>query len=225
MNSTNYSPKFLPEKGLKFSGRVSGYYNDKTLKDFLLGVTIPSMGIINDTIFINNEEGMFQMTDLRFMDSTLVLMQVYKETNRKIKKYNKAEVHIEYASKPEVTEFSTPNLYVKQEYVEKAKKLNQISEAYFLDNKAFKLEEVVVKGKKLNESDLNINPLYGEPSNRLIIDSLGASSALNIFDLLRQVPGLLIFGSSISIRGAAAGPAKALVRIRRKESHFALLGQ
>lgn len=206
IDSTSFSPKFLPEKGLKFSGSVSNSNNDNTIDEFLIGLTIPSLGIIRDTILVNNDKGKFQIVDLKLKDSTLVFIQVYKETNRKIKKYKNAEVQVEYPTRPSIAQFSNPRSDVKREYIEKVKKLNQISEAYFLDNKAFELEEVVVRGNKFEERAINVNALYREPSNRIIVDSLRAIDGYqNVIDIIRQMPGAMIMGTGfkekIMIRG------------------------
>ncbi|WNB18491.1 TonB-dependent receptor [Marivirga arenosa] len=200
--------QFLPEKGLKLRGKVADYYNDKTINEFLLGVTIPSIGMINDTLFVNNETGSFQVTDLKLMDSTWIFFQVYKKKNEKVKKYKSAKVKLTYSPRPQIRDVFDVDYEIKEDYIEKVRKLNQISEAYFLDNKSVELNEVLVKANKLNEPDYNITTLYGEPSNRIVLDSMGIVGYQNVFDLLRFVPGVRVIGSfpfeTVTIRGVVS---------------------
>jgi len=205
LDSIDFSAKYLPEAGLKITGKASNYYNDKNLKEHFLGVTIPSIGVLNE-VFAPSEDGTFQLIDLELMDSSNIFIQAYKEKNGKIKKYKSSKIQLEYPSRPDVTYFSNNKSEVKPDYIEKIKKLREISEAYYLDDQTIELEEVVVTEKSFQQDEMDRRTLYFEPSNRIILDSVGlVAFSQTVFDLLRQVPGVQVLGvypnQSVQIRG------------------------
>lgn len=205
LDSDDFSPKHLPEKGLKVTGRVSNFYNDKDLKEPLIGVTIPSIGVLNETFKIN-QDGTFQIGGLQLMDSTQMIIQAFKEKGEKMKKYPGAKITLGYPPRPDVTYIPSPESDVNPAFIEKTKKLNQISAAYFLDNEITRLDELVVTAKSYTRSEIDKRTPYSEPSNRLTLDSLvTAALSQSIFDLLRRVPGIRITGTfpeqSAIIRG------------------------
>jgi len=194
--NNDFSPQFLPEQGLKIRGKAINYYNEKNLKEPSIGLTIPSIGVLNETFKIN-EGGVFQITGLELMDSTMIYMQAYREKNGKIKKYQSAKIELESPPRPDISQIPNNNSDIAPDVIEKAKKLEQISKAYFLDERLTELEEVVVTGKSLKQEEMDKRTLlYSRPSNRLILDSIPfVSAALSVFDLLQQVPGITITGA------------------------------
>ena len=208
LDSIDFTPKYLPGVGLKIRGKATNYYNDKNLKEPLIGMTIPSIGVLDET-FSTNEDGTFQVVDLKLMDSTIIYIQVYKEKNGETKKYLNAKIQLEYPPRPGITYFSNNKSDVTLGYIEKIKKLKKISEAYFLDDQTIELEEVVVTEKSFEQDEMDKRTLYTEPSNRIIMDSLGFTLGYQtVFDLLRMIPGVMVLGTfpneSVQIRGFAS---------------------
>lgn len=75
------------------------------------------------------------------------------------------------------------------------------------------LEEVTVSAKAMTQND-SLNEIkrrytiYGEPSNRLVMDSKKYVGYQSVFDLLRRIPGVTVIGSppnqSATIRGVSS---------------------
>lgn len=200
----DFSPRYLAEKGLKIRGKAINYYNDKYLKEPLIGLSIPSIGALNETFKIG-KDGRFQISGLILMDSSMIFMQAFREKNEKIKKYQSAKIELEYPPRPDVTQIPHNNDDLKPDFLAKTKKLEEISRAYFLDSQFTELEEVVVTAKNIKQDEMDKRTtLYAQPDNRLILDSLG-SFFLSVFDALQRVPGVTVTGSfpnqSARIRG------------------------
>lgn len=203
--ASDFSPQYLAEKGLSIRGKAINYYNNKNLKEPLIGLTIPSIGVLNETFKIR-EDGSFQIAGLQLMDSTMIFMQAFREKNEKIEEYQKAKIELEYPPRPVVTLIPHSDSDVKPDFLTKTKKLEEISRAYFLDNQVIELEEVVVTVKNFEQDEMDKRvTMYSEPDKRLILDSLGLFT-LSVFDALRLVPGVFVTGSfpnqSAIIRGA-----------------------
>ncbi|WMN07213.1 TonB-dependent receptor plug domain-containing protein [Marivirga arenosa] len=194
LDSIDYSPQFMPEKGLKIGGQVSDSKKGKISTDLSITVTIPAIGLMTDTLLLTSDDGSFQVSDLVLMDSTMVFVQVYKEKNGRIMKYKDAKVEQQYCKRPEINAFSVHNNGANRKYIDKVKKLNQISEAYFLQDQTIMLEEVVARGNRLEESSLGINTIYEKPSSRIMLDSVGVVQGFTVFDYLRRVPGVFVVG-------------------------------
>lgn len=202
--ASDFSPQYLPEKGLKIWGKAINYYNDKDLNEPLIGLTIPSIGVLNETFKIS-EHGTFQIAGLVLMDSTVIFMQAFREKNDKIKEYQSAKIELEYPPRPDVNQVPHNESDVKPDFLAKTKKLEEISIAYFLDNQVTELEEVVVTTKNFKQDEMDRRTtLYSEPDNRLIMDSLGVFYT-SVFDALYRVPGVTVTGTfpnqSARIRG------------------------
>lgn len=202
----DFRPKYPPERGLSIRGRALNYYNDKDLKEPTIGLTIPSIGVMNET-FKLNEDGTFHIEGLELMDSTILYLQAYREKNEKLKKYESAKIELEYPLRPDVTAIPYVESAINDDFLEKTKKLEQIARLYFLDERFTQLETVEVKARKFKKEEMDKRAyLYSEPSNRLILDSLpNTQGALSVFDLLYQVPGVIVTGAfpnqSVQIRG------------------------
>lgn len=206
LNENKLSPEFLPEKGLKINGEVTKSNNDKNFKEALIGLTIPSIGVINET-FNTNEDGTFEIIELTLMDSTIVFLKAFK--NEKNNEYRNVNIQLTYPSRPDVASIPNPESQINPVFIKKTKKLKQISNAYFTDTNVTTLEEVVVTGERIKQNDMNkrASIFYTQPSNRLIIDSLGSGATnSSVFDLIRgRIAGVKMNGNfpdqTIFIRG------------------------
>ena len=128
-------------------------------------------------------------------------IKIDREKNRELKEYQSAKIELEYPPRPDVTQIARRESDVKPGFLAKTEKLEQISKTYFLDDQVIKLEEVLVTEKNFKQDEMDKRtPLYSEPDNRVILDSLGFVF-ISVFDALQQVPGVYIDGQSVTIRG------------------------
>ncbi len=193
LEKDDFSPQYLPENGLKITGRASNFYTDKSLKNALIGLTIPSLGL--DETFDIDDDGIFEIVGLRLTDSTTIFIRALKESGAEPKKYKNAKVTLDYPNRPEVTSDLNTEQEANSAFLEKSKKLKEISDAYFQDEEAIQLDDVVVTAKSLKQEEMDRRTLYNEPSDRILVDSLGLiSSAQSVFDLLRYVNGVIVTG-------------------------------
>lgn len=193
--SWGFSPVFLPEEGLKIVGKASNFYNDKSLKEASLGVSIPSIGILNETVPLG-EDGAFQIDGFRLMDSTNIYLQVYENKKGKAVNYRNVDIHITSTSRPCIENSMSQPADLNFEYLEKANKLEQISKLYFLDENIKELDEVVVSASSLKKEEINRRTLYTNPTHRLMLDSIRhIQGARSVFDLLRDISGVIVTGT------------------------------
>lgn len=193
--SKEFYPSFLAEQGLKIVGKASNFYNDKSIKDAILGVSIPSLGVLNETTTLA-KDGSFQIDGFSLMDSTNIYLQVYKNKLGKNSNYKRAYIHLTALDRPMVRNFSNSTSKVNPAHVEKANTLEQISNLYFLDKEAKELDEVIVKARSIKKEEMDQRTLYTNPSDRIILDSMKYDQgARSIFDLLRNIAGIRVSGT------------------------------
>ncbi|MEP3390769.1 MAG: TonB-dependent receptor plug domain-containing protein [Reichenbachiella sp.] len=193
--SQNFSPTYFPEEGLKIVGKASNYYNDKDLKGATLGVSIPSLGVLNETTSLS-EDGSFQIDGFSLMDSTSIYLQVYKEQQGKNEPYRKASIHLEGINRPDIRPFLNNSVNPNKALEEKAQTLEQISKLYFIDENVRELDEVIIKARSLKQEEIAHRTLYTNPSHRMMLDSMKYNQgARSIFDLLRNIPGINVTGT------------------------------
>jgi hypothetical protein len=194
LNTEEFSPEYWPENGLTFSAKIYNYYTDKHLNEPLVSISIPSIGVLSETFRIG-EDGTFHVRDLELMDSTDIFIKALKSKGEKTKESNIAKISLQHLPRPAVASIPFSDTGINPFFYEKSKKLNKISQTYFLDNQVKRLEEVVITGKRSTLNEIDRRTLYREPSHRLILDDLPPHAITqSVFDLLRRVPGVQVFG-------------------------------
>nr|WKN39660.1 TonB-dependent receptor plug domain-containing protein [Tunicatimonas sp. TK19036] len=204
-------PEYMAERGFQIKGQMVRYYNRDQPENGQV-----SMMVVGDSFAFaegeTNESGEFAFVDNQFQDTTEVVIQARRVKGKKEKLKKDVYINLELFSPPPITHRLSsglsPWLPMMGDYLEQQQKINQIDQAYNFDQKTIVLDEVEVKGRKddFDNPFRQADQFYGEPSNRLILDSIpGGTSALSVFDLLRRVPGVQVYGAfpnqMASIRG------------------------
>lgn len=207
LENESFVPEHFPEKGITIKGKAVNYYNNAALKEPVIGVTIPSIGILNETFSIK-EDGEFQLVGLKLMDSTKIYIQAFREKKEKLKNYQTAKIQLESPLRPNVNNSPQALNDINPDFLEKAEKLKKISSAYFLDDDLTELDEIVVTAKSIKQTEMERRTsLYKEPDSRIIMDSIRVNF-LSIFDALQRVSGVTVVGSfpnySARIRGISS---------------------
>ncbi|MEO1254193.1 MAG: TonB-dependent receptor plug domain-containing protein, partial [Bacteroidota bacterium] len=201
-----FNSKFLPEDGLTIRGKIVDYLKPKEPRQGNISLSAPELGelsISGET----KENGSFAFTGNKFFDSTKVVLNAHGYRGKKRKKDESVSIKLSHQDIPIISNNPKATTGISRKFVQKVDKLNQISLAYNLDPEATMLDELVVTGQSLTVERMNKRTsTYGEPSDRVVVDSLGFSVAgQTVFDLLRRVPGVLVSGArpnqSVLIRG------------------------
>ncbi|MEP1034100.1 TonB-dependent receptor plug domain-containing protein [Ekhidna sp.] len=205
-------PKHWSEDGIIFSGQVVDYYNRELPRESQISLSI----LDNDLGFVQGEtddQGSFFFTGNDFYDSTDLLFQAQRKLKRKEKLRNDVYISLDEKSQPDFDESYFNNYPIfklkKQEtYLAEKEKMEKIERAFNFDKDAIMLDAVQVTGVKEIRNDPFMSPfkVYGEPTNRVVADSIMRGVALiSIYDLFRRIPGVRVFGSfpnqSIQIGG------------------------
>jgi len=204
----------MVERGFQIKGQMVRYYNREQPVSGQV-----TMMVMDSSYFMaegrTNESGQFAFVDNQFRDTTELVIQARRVKGKKEKLKKDVYIDLELFTEPPVEPQRNPDqsvwLSTMADYLEQQQKIDQIDEAYNFDEKTIVLEGVEIKGRKNDFHDpfRDANRFYGEPDNRIILDSIpGGAGALSIFDLLRRVPGVQIFGSypnqSAVIRGISS---------------------
>ena len=216
-----------PVRGATIRGKTTRLNNpDQPVKaDLYLSAMGGSEGFFMEHI-TTGDNGEFVFLDFPFFDSTGLVLQanVYndsKGTSRKRKKRDttgpqgnrSVAIHLEQDTFATVTGLDQPRTLskssVSDDYLADRRQSNKVDSA-FAGLWNIDLEEILVKGHRTRaeEQDYNEKTYFGEPTNRVVVDSLGTSFTANmsVFDLLRRIPGIQIVGNppgeAAVIRGA-----------------------
>ncbi|WKN40778.1 TonB-dependent receptor plug domain-containing protein [Tunicatimonas pelagia] len=193
--------EYMVERGFQIKGQMVRYYSrDQPVSGPITMMTVDSSFFVAEGK--TNESGQFTFVDNQFQDTTELVIQARRVKGRKEKLKKDVFIKLELPTKPPVEQARSPDqsawLSMMGNYLEQQQKINQIDEAYNFDEKVIILDEVEIEGRKddFNDPFRDANRLYSEPDNRIILDSIpGGASALSIFDLLRRVPGVQVFGA------------------------------
>ncbi|MEO0330890.1 MAG: TonB-dependent receptor plug domain-containing protein, partial [Bacteroidota bacterium] len=191
----------IVERGFQIQGQMVRYYN----RDQPVSGSITMM-VMDSSIFIaegkTNEDGRFTFIDNQFRDTTELVIQARRVKGKKEKLKNDVYIDLERLTEPPIKQQLSPDqsvwLAMMADYLDQQEKISQIDDAYNFDQKTIVLEGIEIEGRKddFNDPFRDADRLYSEPDNRIILDSIpGGAGALSIFDLLRRVPGVQIFGS------------------------------
>lgn len=201
----------IVERGFQIQGQMVRYYK----RDQPVSGQITMMALDSSYFLVEgrtSENGQFTFVDNQFRDTTELVIQARRIKGKKEKLKKDVYIDLELPTGPPIDQPRSPDqsvwLSLMANYLEQQEKINQIDESYNFDEKTIVLEGVEIKGRKDDFHDpfRDANRLYNRPDNRIILDSIpGGASALSIFDLIRRVPGVQVFGTfpnqSAVIRG------------------------
>lgn len=216
-----------PVRGATIRGKTTRLNNpDEPVKtDLYLSAMGGSEGFFMEHI-TTGDNGEFVFLDFPFFDSTGLVLQanVFNERKGSSKNRKKKDatgpqgnrsvaIHLQQDTFATVTALDQPQRLsrssVSDDYLADRRQSNKADSA-FAGLWNIDLEEILVKGhrSRAEEQDFNEKTYFGEPTNRVVVDSLGTSFTANmsVFDLLRRVPGIQIVGNppgeAAVIRGA-----------------------
>lgn len=201
LNFKESEPAFWAEDGIVFSGQVVDYYDrDNPRKSQV------SLSILNSLGFVQgetDENGRFFFSGNDFYDSTSMVFQAKRNLKKEGKYRNDVYIKLDQQKPPVInqTHFHFSPLQKQgneEEYLDEKKKIEKIDRAFNFDKDAIMLNEVEVRGIKELSNDPFESPfkVYGEPSNRVVVDSVMRGGAfINIYDIFRRIPGVQVVGS------------------------------
>ncbi len=197
------------ENGLAFSGQLTDYYKREKPIRGKVSLTMVGNTFYMDTL-TTEDDGQFVFPGFNFQDSVQVIVQ-----GEKIKKNGKTNkdvfITLHQNSPPPLQHKFSSSLNSVDElknFLVQRNRIRQVEEAYDFDS-VIVLENIEVKASRPFDPFESANMLYVKPTHRLIIDSLsGAESVLSVFDLVRRVPGVQVYGppleQRVEIRGTGA---------------------
>ncbi|WP_425390806.1 TonB-dependent receptor plug domain-containing protein [Ekhidna sp.] len=196
---------FPIEKGITIKGQLVGYYDQTKTRKGTIKMTTTNNGV-KIAQGITNEDGKFIISDNIFEDSTRVILEATGFNKKGTKEDDNVSINLTLPKRPKSDPYlSAPD--VIDNFEQTVSKQAQIRNAYFLDDEASFLDEVVVKGRRIDER-VEQTRRYLEPDSRIILDSMSFSPAGSVIDLLRNVSGVVVSGygqnQSVTIRGISS---------------------
>jgi hypothetical protein len=205
-NASTNSP-FPPEKGIMINGTTTAFNNKYQPKKALIALNIVANELIQEKK-MTNAQGKFSFGPFIFVDSITAVINASSIPESEKSKDPIAihldphfpEVTVKNSRKRELLTKKTMSPYTKPYPVGKVEQ--KITPHFEYDSKVTQLEEIVVKAKKTTKQELfnkklNSRTIYGNPSTRLIPDSIPGlgSGPVNAFNVLRFAPGVQVFGT------------------------------
>ena len=196
---------YFQEDGISLKGQVISLSKTKKTSNLKVGLSVPSHGILNET-FTPSADGSFVIMGLKLYDSTEIYLQALQDREGKQRPFQNSKILLRPKSRPNISEFTGETRIPSQYFVKKAKMLDQIAKAYFMDNEAIFLDEVAITTKRQKQKEIDTRTLHSEPSNRLLLDSICCfSNGQTAFDILQGSPGVAVTSNqSVIIRGKEA---------------------
>ncbi|MCL1934744.1 MAG: TonB-dependent receptor plug domain-containing protein [Candidatus Azobacteroides sp.] len=196
-------PEIPFETSQKFSGIVKSGLFSKPAKNFKVSLLSLGVGYYDSTE--TDENGYYTFGNFEFPDSTRYVIQAL---NSKEKGKRMTELYVDEDTFPGISpvyvsfpEEKSDSVFL--DYVAKADR------QYTYENgmRIIHLPEVQVKGIYKNKSKYKYeSPYYLEPDYSFSEEDIEKSGGTDIRSLLYRVPGVVVAGNSISIRGALRDP-------------------
>ena len=198
-------PKIPFETSQKFSGTVKSGLIPKPVKDFKVSLISLNNGFFDMTK--TDENGCYFIGNFEFPDSTKYVIQAL---NGKGKGRQMTDLYVDEDTFPGIhTAWNQPVIKeekkdsVIMDYVAKA----DLYYTYENGTRIVHLPEVQVKGTYKNKDDDKYKSFYySEPDYSFSSETIEKSGVAFTKDLLYRVPGVMVSGNSIRIRGAPGPP-------------------
>ncbi len=191
---------YLAEQGFTVGGRLVNYYQREKPAPGTISMIMMNQAFVSEGD--TDSLGRFAFVDNQFEDSIEVILQARRKVGKKEKLRQDVAILLDEPAPlpftPVLRPRITPTLAMMNEYLNRRRQINQVDSAYDFDNDVIVLEGVEVKGRRDQRNDpfYRASQLYGEPSHRLVMDSIaGTESAMSVFDLLYRVPGVRVVGT------------------------------
>ena len=211
-------PEFSAERGFDISGRLVDFYNPAKIQPGFARIFIFKNKLYYQEVK-TDDKGSFQFNGLDINDSTQVVMQAWRippgakkmKPNKQPKTKNDLAIQVLPQSFPDVNLNLWP-LFIEQPVSYSGYLgLNNIILSY---DSAYHAHTIMLKELTVRERKIIHDPferpgkLYGNPSNRIVMDSIPVSSqSLRLFDIVRKyVPNILIRGAPPDLQILMRGP-------------------
>ncbi len=205
----------LLQQGVVINGLTTRY--NQPSKPVISLVSLSSLGQDGfkfDNI-VTDDSGQFTFHGHPFEDSTTIVLQAFRLKNKKAIKKARTDIengiiNIEPKGNRKVSlkiiETNPPEIHrgdlieemssEPEEYLKYQNRINVIDSIY-TDIWTIDLPEIEIEQRrKVENQDLLNNDYFGRPDYRLTLDSLPyVVGSMTVFDLIRQVPGVRVFGS------------------------------
>jgi hypothetical protein len=207
------------EMGLYVKGYVRKFLNKKSTVKSTVVLTSLGQNLSQEEL-TTEEDGRFAFGPYIIADSVNVVVQARKYSTKKdtdILEDGNRRVRIDI-DKPQYVELNRPifddgggfDYEAYKLYVDKNRNAQAIKDQYH--SLEVRLSEVVLTSKRKTKDDemdaiVEERSVYTEPTHRLILDDRDRIGYASVFDLLRQVSGVLVTGTfpnqSVTIRGVS----------------------
>lgn len=197
-----FAPDYWAEDGITFKGQVFDFYNRDLPRQSQISLSVldGNLGFIQGE---TDELGRFFFSGNEFNDSTNLMFQAKRKLKKKGKTRNDVYITINETTSPILQGdfYQSPPVFrlkKQEDYLTEKLKIERANRAFNFDKDAILLDEVSVTGVKEIRNDPFESPfkIYDQPTSRVVADSVMRGVAMiNIYDLLRRVPGVRIIGS------------------------------
>ncbi|WP_423127510.1 hypothetical protein [Gaoshiqia sp. Z1-71] len=187
--------KFPLESSRRFSGKVSGVFS--ALKDGSISMIAHKDSILGTSFVKPEEDGKFVFDNVDYPDSTQYLIQA-------LRKKGSSLAFIEMDSVEVFPPVVLPPLVAPEMRSYEESYLDKANEKYTIENgmRLINLAEVEVKGQRKIQRKTE-SPYYSISSSFVLAsEEIEKANFMNVFDLLRRLPGVTISGSEVYYRQA-----------------------
>lgn len=187
--------KFPVESSRMFSGKVSGVFS--TLKDGGISLIAIKDSVIGTLFTKPEKDGRFVFKDVDYPDSTRYIVQA-------LTKKGSSYAFIVMDSIEAFPKVALSPLNAVERNSHKSPYVNKVNEKYTIENgmRLINLAEVQVKGVRINRQKTE-SPYYSVASSFVLAtEDIEKANFMNVFDLLRRLPGITISGSDVLYRQA-----------------------
>ena len=198
-------PKIPFEMSQGFSGIVKSGLIPKPVKDFKVSLISLSHGFFD--MAETDENGQYRFGNFEFPDSTQYVIQAL---NSKGKGKQMTDLYVDEDTFPEIhttrnqpviTEEKKDSIFM--DYVAKA----DLYYTYENGTRIVHLPEVQVRGfYKEKEKDQYKSAYYSDPDYSISSEEIEKHATIDVKNLLYGIPGVVVSGNSIRIRGASGPP-------------------
>ncbi|AWX44593.1 hypothetical protein HME9304_01596 [Flagellimonas maritima] len=212
-NKVSKELSYKPEKGLMITGKTTSFTNKYNSK-----ASSVTLSIFEDPFFqgenSTNLQGQFSFGPFIFYDTINAFVEAKPLKHSRKTKDNELAIQLDRTyQKIQLKEKFLPKneQSTKEEEVQLLNEYRQSAPQFELSSKITRLKEVTVKAKKKTRKEIIDEKIrkftiYASPDNRVFKDSMFGIGALNIFDLLINVPGIRVIGyfpnQEIQVRNA-----------------------
>lgn len=187
--------KFPVESSRIFSGKVSGVFS--ALKDGSISMLAHKDSILGTSLVKPGKDGKFVFANVDYPNNTQYLIQALRKKGSNL-------AFIEMDSVEAFPPVVLPLLVDPEKRNYKKSYPDMANDKYTIENgmRLINLAEVVVKGERINRRKTE-SPYYSISSSFVLeSEEIEKANFMNVFDLLRRLPGVTISGSEVYYRQA-----------------------